>query len=236
MVYAVIAAGGVGSRMGDTEKPKQYITLKGKPIICHTVEKFYVNSEFKRIIVLCPSQWISYTRDILFRCIPDSDGRITVLEGGETRNDTLMNAIDFIEKTDGLDDDTIVVTHDAVRPFVTARIISENIEAAEKYDACDTVVAATDTIVESEDGVSISRVPERSKLYQGQTPQSFKAGLLKKLYNELSQEQKSVLTDAAKIFTLKGYPVRLIRGEAYNIKITYPYDLRVARVLLDEEE
>lgn len=233
MIYAVIAAGGIGSRMGNVEKPKQYITLKDKPIIAHTVEKFYVNDSFRKIIILCPEQWVNHTKSILKKHLPEDD-RVVVLQGGSTRNETIMNAIKFIEETDGLDDDTIIVTHDAVRPFVSARIISENIEAALKYGATDTVVPATDTIVESQNGSVISNIPDRSKLYQGQTPQSFKAKLLKDLYYSLTEEEKDILTDACKIFSMKGHDVHLIDGEVHNIKITYPYDLRVAMALLDE--
>ncbi len=234
MIYAVIAAGGIGSRMGNAEKPKQYITLKDKPIIAHTVEKFYVNDCFKKIIILCPEQWVNHTKSIIKKHLPE-DERVVVLPGGDTRNETIMNSIKYIEETDGLDDETIIVTHDAVRPFVSARIISENIEAALKYGATDTVVPATDTIVESQNGTVISNIPDRSKLYQGQTPQSFKAKLLKELYYSLTAEEKDILTDACKIFSMKGYDVHLIDGEVHNIKITYPYDLRVAKALLDEE-
>ncbi len=234
MIYAVIAAGGIGSRMGNVEKPKQYITLKDKPIIAHTVEKFYVNDCFKKIIILCPDQWVNHTKSIIKKHLPE-DERVVVLQGGSTRNETIMNAIKFIEETDGLDDETIIVTHDAVRPFVSARIISENIEGALKFGATDTVVPATDTIVESQNGTVISNIPDRSKLYQGQTPQSFKAKLLKDLYYSLTEEEKDILTDACKIFSMKGHDVHLIDGEVHNIKITYPYDLRVAKALLDEE-
>ena len=234
MIYAVIAAGGIGSRMGNVEKPKQYITLKDKPIIAHTVEKFYVNDCFKKIIIRCPDQWVNHTKSILKKHLPE-DERVVVLQGGSTRNETIMNAIKFIEETDGLDDETIIVTHDAVRPFVSARIISENIEGALKFGATDTVVPATDTIVESQNGSVISNIPDRSKLYQGQTPQSFKAKLLKELYYSLTEEEKDILTDACKIFSMKGHDVHLIDGEVHNIKITYPYDLRVAKALLDEE-
>ncbi|MEE1321686.1 MAG: 2-C-methyl-D-erythritol 4-phosphate cytidylyltransferase [Acutalibacteraceae bacterium] len=234
MIYAVIAAGGIGSRMGNLEKPKQYLTLKNKPIIAHTVEKFYVNSKFEKVIILCPEQWVSHTKSILKKHLPEND-RVVVLQGGNTRNETIMNAIKFIEETDGLDDETIIVTHDAVRPFVTARIIEENIDAALRYGATDTVVPATDTIVESQNKKTISNIPDRSKLYQGQTPQAFKAKLLKDLYYSLTEEEKDILTDACKIFSMKGYDVHLIDGEVHNIKITYPYDLRVAMALLEDE-
>lgn len=234
MTYAVIAAGGIGSRMGNMEKPKQYLKIKDKPIIVHTVEKFYINNNFKKVIILCPDQWVSYTKEVLAKHLPKND-KVIVLKGGDTRNETIMNSIKYIEETDGLDDDTIIVTHDAVRPFVSARIIDENIEAALKYGATDTVVPATDTIVESQNGKTISSIPDRSKLYQGQTPQSFKAKALKELYYSLTEEEKDILTDACKIFSMKGYDVHMIDGEVHNIKITYPYDLRVAKALLDEE-
>ncbi|MGN0468585.1 MAG: 2-C-methyl-D-erythritol 4-phosphate cytidylyltransferase [Acutalibacteraceae bacterium] len=235
MIYAVIAAGGIGSRMGNMDKPKQYLMIKDKPIIVHTVEKFFINSRFEKVIILCPDQWVNYTKEILAKYLPEND-KVIVLKGGSTRNETIMNAIRYIEEKDGLDDETIIVTHDAVRPFVTARIIDENIEAALKYGATDTVVPATDTIVESENGEVISNIPDRSKLYQGQTPQAFKAKKLKELYESLTQEEKNILTDACKIFSMKGHDVHLVDGEVHNIKITYPYDLRVAKVLLDDYE
>ena len=160
---------------------------------------------------------------------------MVVITGGATRNDTIMNAITHIEDNFGIDEDTIIVTHDSVRPFLTHRIIEDNIKYAMEYGACDTVIPATDTIVESQDHKIISNIPDRSKMYQGQTPQSFKVKKLKQFFSELTEEEKEILTDAAKIFVMKGEPVYLVEGEVFNIKITYPYDLRVAETLVKEE-
>ena len=234
MVFAVICAGGIGSRMGNAEKPKQYLNVGGKPIILHTIEKFVVNEEFEKIIVLVPESWISYTKDIINKHLKGVE-KVEVMAGGSDRNSTIMNAINYIEEKFGLDDDTIIVTHDAVRPFVTHRIIMDNIKAAVKVGACDTVIPATDTIVESIDGEKISSIPDRSKVYQGQTPQSFKAKRLKELYLSLTAEEKAILTDAAKIYLLKGEAVHLVSGEVFNIKITYPYDLTVAETLINTD-
>ncbi len=233
MIYACILAGGIGSRMGN-EKPKQYINIGDKPIILHTIEKFCLCSEFEEILILCPKDWIEYTKGLIKKHI-GSDNSIKVLLGGDTRNETIMNAIRYIEKSGNLDEDTIVVTHDAVRPFVTYRIIEDNIKAAKEFGACDTVIPATDTIVESTDGNSVSSIPNRASLYQGQTPQSFKALKLKELYESLEESEKAILTDAAKIFVIKGETVSLVRGENSNIKITYPYDLTVAESLLKQQ-
>lgn len=235
MVFGVLLAGGVGSRMGNIEKPKQYLNIGDRPIIIHTIEKFYVNEGLEKIYVLCPEQWIGHTKNLIKKYIGETE-RISVIAGGDTRNETIMNAIRQIEEEYDVDDETIILTHDSVRPFVTHRIIEENIEYARKYGACDTAVASTDTIVESEDGKIISLVPDRSKMYQGQTPQTFRLKKLKSLYESLTEEEKETLTDAAKIFVMKGEDVYLVQGEESNIKITYPYDLRVAETLIQSEK
>ena len=234
MTYGVILAGGIGSRMGG-DKPKQYLTVKDKPIIIYTIEKFLVVPEFEKIIVLCPKQWVEHTKNLVEKHAAKAGDKVVVIEGGSTRNETIMNAIKFIDSEGNLNDDTIIVTHDSVRPFVTHRIIMENIAAAKEFGACDTVGPATDTIVEALDNTVISNIPDRSKMYQGQTPQSFKALKLKNMYDALTEEEKNILTDAAKIFVIKGEKVALVQGETYNMKITYPYDLRVAKSLLEEE-
>lgn len=230
-VYGVILAGGIGTRMGNVEKPKQFMEIGNKPIIVHTIEKFIMNPEFEHVLVLSPKQWIKHTEDLIRKYVP-MDDRIKVIEGGVTRNDTIMNAISYIERIGKLNDDTIIVTHDSVRPFVTHRILDENIKYAKEYGACDTVIPATDTIVESVDHQLISHIPDRSTMYQGQTPQSFRAKHLKAIYESLTVEEKEILTDACKILVIKGEHVHLVEGEESNIKITYPYDMRVAEALL----
>lgn len=234
-VFGVVLAGGIGSRMGNVEKPKQFMEIGGKPIIVHTIEKFVVNVSFERVIVLSPRQWIKYTQDVIRRYIKDIS-RIDVIQGGATRNETIMNSIRHIEENYGLDEETVIVTHDSVRPFVTHRILEDNIRYAKETGACDTVIPATDTIVESVDHRCISSIPDRSRMYQGQTPQSFRAKKLRDVYHALTEEEKMILTDACKILVLKGEKVHLVDGEVFNIKITYPYDLRVAEALLAGEK
>lgn len=231
MVFAAVFAGGIGSRMGNSETPKQYLELGTKPVIIHTIEKFFINETIDEIIVLCPKAWVAHTRDLIKKHIPEGK-KITVIAGGDTRNGTLEKAIEFIETNYETDEDTVLVTHDAVRPFLTHRIIVENVEAALEYGACDTVIPATDTIVESADGKMITSIPERKRMYQGQTPQSFRLKELEKVLASLTEEEKAILTDACKIFSIKNKDVYMVEGEVFNIKITYPYDLKVAHTLL----
>ncbi len=234
MVFGVLLAGGIGSRMGNNEKPKQYLNIADKPIIIHTIEKFYLNDKFEKLYVLCPEQWIGHTKNLIRKYIGETD-HIQVIAGGVTRNETIMNAIRQIESEYEVDDETIILTHDSVRPFVTHRIIEENIKYATKYGACDTAIPATDTIVQSDDNQVITTVPDRSKMYQGQTPQTFRLKKLKSLYESLTDEEKNLMTDAAKIFVIKGEKVYLVEGEVSNIKITYPYDLKVAEALIQDK-
>ncbi len=233
MIFAAILAGGSGVRMGNPDKPKQFLQLDNRPILVHAVEKFCAYGGFDKVVVLAPAPWMNQTRDILRRYLPQFESLLEVVQGGKTRNDTIMNAIAYLEENYQVDGDAVLVTHDAVRPFVSYRIIDDNITAACQCGACDTVVPATDTIVESSDGISVSSIPDRSKLYQGQTPQSFNMRKLKDLFQTLSEDEKTVLTDACKIFSLKGEKVALVRGDQSNIKITYPFDMRVAKAMLE---
>lgn len=212
--------------------PKQFLPLNGKPIIVHTVEKFILNTRFDKILISSPKEWMNHAEDNIKKYI--SDDRIVVIEGGEDRNETIMNGIRFVEKTYGLTDDDIIVTHDAVRPFLTHRIIEENIDAALETGAVDTVIEALDTIVESSNHEVITDIPVRDHMYQGQTPQSFNMKKVFNHYQNLTPEKKQILTDACKICLLAGDDVKLVKGEIFNIKITTPYDLKVANAIIQE--
>lgn len=233
LIYAEILAGGIGKRMGHVNMPKQFLLLNDKPIMIHTVEKFLMFSEFEKIIVVSPKEWIGYTNDILHKYIGKNE-KIVVVEGGADRNESIMKGIEYIENNFGIFDDDTIVTHDSVRPFVTHRIIKENIEALQQYKAVDTVIEAIDTIIESEDGEMISNIPRRDFMYQGQTPQSFHIKTLVRHYQSLSDEEKAILTDACKITLLLGEKIKIVKGEVFNIKITTPYDLKVANAIIRE--
>lgn len=227
MIYAGILAGGQGKRMGYTDMPKQFMALAGKPIIIHTLEKFLLSDRFDAIYVGCVPDWIAHTRDIIQKYIGPCD-RIVLCEGGKDRNGTIMRITEAIERDRGLTDEDIVVTHDAVRPFLTHRIINQNIDAALEFGACDTIIPATDTIVHSVDGEFLTAIPDRTQMFQGQTPQSFNIRLLRDTFASLTEEEKRILTDACKILVLKGKAVKVVAGEVFNMKITTPYDLKVA--------
>ena len=231
MIFAAIVAGGVGSRMNISDMPKQFLPLGNRPIIIHTLEKFLMCSRFDKIYIGVHPDWVSHMEDLINKYNIDSKN-IELVNGGTDRNSTIQNIINAIEAKYGEDDSNIIVTHDSVRPFVTLKMIEENIETAIKYGACDTAVAAVDTIVVSEDGKEISSIPQRKLMYQGQTPQSFRISLLKNLYNDLSNEEKELLTDACKICVVRNVPVKIVKGDVSNLKITTVSDYKIAQAML----
>lgn len=231
LIYAGILAGGQGTRMGNVPMPKQFLLLNDKPIIIHTIEKFILNNKFHKIIIATPKEWMNHTKDVLKRYKIDLP-KVEITEGGTDRNGSIMKIVEHIEKNYGVTTEDILVTHDAVRPFLTHRIIEQNIEQGLEYGAVDTVIEAIDTIVESNDGEFISSIPVRDVMFQGQTPQTFNIEKLKSIYNVLTTDEKEILTDACKMFAIKGEKVKLLRGEIFNIKVTTPYDLNVANAIL----
>ncbi|WP_214464190.1 IspD/TarI family cytidylyltransferase [Levilactobacillus brevis] len=237
MIYAEILAGGKGTRMGNTALPKQFLNLGGMPIIIQTTSKSLLQPFFSGILIVVPNQWMRYTSDLFKKFFSEDELRkISIVKGGNNRNQTLMNGVDFIENNFGLNDEDIIVTHDAVRPFVSSKIIEENVKAAKKYGAADTVITATDTIVEGNLANDlIKSIPDRKKMYQGQTPQTLNIKKLKSGYAKLSEDQKSILTDAAKIFLLTDTSsVKMVEGESINFKITKIFDLKMAELLVGE--
>ena len=231
MIYAAVLAGGVGSRMQNTDMPKQFLELDNKPIIIHTAEKMLMNDRVDMLYIGINPNWLTFCEDLVKKHFGAND-KVKVVAGGADRNGTIINIINDIESTNGIGDDDIIITHDAVRPFLTQRIIDDNIDAALEYGACDTVVKASDTIVRSESGDFINEIPPRDPLYQGQTPQSFNIKLLKGCFDEMTDEERAILTDACKICVLKNKKVKLVDGEVLNFKITTVGDYQMARAML----
>lgn len=235
MIYAGILAGGTGTRMGISNMPKQFLDLGNKPIIIHTIEKFLLEPEIEKIVVGVHEDWISHAEDLVEEYISTFKDRVIIVAGGSDRNTTIENIIKAIDDYKELTDEDIVITHDSVRPFITLRIIKDNIRLAKECDAVDTVVEAVDTIVESTNGEYITNIPNRAHYYQGQTPQSFRCKDFLNLYNSLTSEEKQILTDACKIFVIKGKEVALAKGEYSNLKITTVTDLKIAKSMLEDE-
>ena len=220
MIYAGILAGGTGTRMGISNLPKQFLELGDRPILIHTIEKFVLEPSIEKIVVGVHGDWVTHAEDLVEKFLPLHKERIIITKGGADRNSSIEKIIEAI---------------DAYRPFITLRMIQDNIALAQKHDAVDTVVEAVDTIVESTNGQFITDIPNRAHLYQGQTPQTFRCKDFIDLYGSLSAEEKEILTDACKIFVIKGKDVALAKGEYSNLKITTVTDLKIAKSMIEKD-
>ena len=229
MIFAGIVAGGTGTRMG-ADIPKQFLKIGGKPIIIHTITKFLENKYIEKVYSGVHPEWIEYAEKLIEEYKLDSS-RISIIKGGSDRNTTVFNIIDSIIDEYGKNEDDIILTHDGVRPFVSQKIIRDNMEAAAKHDACGTYISAVDTIIRSQNGNTVFDVPPRKEMYQAQTPQSFNILKLYQIYHSLSENEKTKLTDTCSIFTLKGLPVNIVKGDVMNIKITTKSDLLIADLI-----
>ena len=234
MIFAGIVAGGCGSRVKSAVIPKQFIEIGGVPIILRTVKAFLSVAEIDMVYVGIKPDWHEYT-DKLFERFGIDKKRVRVIDGGADRNGTVMNIANAISAEYGENEKDIILTHDAVRPFVTEKIIRDNISAMSKHSACGTYMPAADTIIRS-DGEKVRETLNRSELYQAQTPQTFRLGELRRNYYSLSEEQNKKLTDTCSVFTACNEDIYLVVGDAMNFKITTDSDLRMANALAELSE
>ena len=213
MVIAGIVAGGTGSRMG-TDIPKQFLELCGKAILVRTCECFLRVRQVDLLICAVHPDRLGYTEELFKGSFTgDELSRIRIIEGGADRTASLVNIVRAVEKEPDITSSDILLTHDAARPFISERIILDNIESAGRYGACTTALPASDTILFSADGSIITDTPERSKMFHAQTPQSFTFEAFHAAFDRLSDEQKTMLTDVCGIFNSAGMPVHIVAGD-----------------------
>ena len=129
--------------------------------------------------------------------------------------------------------DDVIVIHDAVRPLVTEKILNDSIDAAAAYGACVCGVPAVDTMLYSEDGKVVTDIPERSKLYNGQAPDSFSLPRFLEMQNNLTEEQKKMITGTSQICTMNHQPIYIIDGDPLNFKLTTDGDLRIFKSMIE---
>ena len=232
MNYGVILAGGSGSRMKSLDIPKQYHEINGVPIIIYTLKTFIDLECFDYIYIAINHNFTEFVNSILEKHFNEEEiSKITIINGGKERIDSIHNVIKSIELKEITDDDIIVI-HDAVRPFVTKKIILDNIEGAKKYGATVTSVPVNDTILLSTDGDYVDRIPIRKTLFNGQSPDSFNLKTFIELENKLTDEQKEIITGTSQVCTLNDYPIKMIEGDNANFKITTDADLDLAEHII----
>lgn len=222
-LFAVIVAGGSGLRAGGG-LPKQFHTLLGKQVMAYAVEAFLDVCPKTAIVIVTHPDYREYAE----RCMEEIASRrrcgYRILNGGASRAESVRNGLECVPRRD----DVLVAVHDAARPLVTPALIRRGWEAARHHDAAVCCVPPVDSLRHIlDDGESVA--VDRSRYLAVQTPQVFRASLLKDAY---SQPLKPVFTDDASVVEAYGAKVAVFEGEPYNTKITSPFDFETAEIIL----
>lgn len=238
-VVVIIPAAGLGTRMapasalkGKKKAPsKQFTELGGTPILIHTLRQFAACAEIAEIHVALRRDEINN-----FRARLEKDGKdilekkVQLVEGGEHRQQSVANALAAVHA----ESDDVILVHDAVRPFVTREIIQQVIAAARKHGAAIAGMPAVDTVKQVErtaEGAVITATLPRERVVMAQTPQGFRYGLLKQVFDE-ARADGFMGTDEASLVERSGHEVAVVMGSPRNIKITTPADLELAEFFL----
>lgn len=227
-VTAIIVAAGMGKRM-NCDTPKQYIKLYEKPILAYTLEKFESCEVVKEIIIVTGKEDIKYVqKDIVEKYGFLKVKKIT--EGGSERQHSVYNGI----KCSARNSDIIMI-HDGVRPFVKTEDIYKIAEDAVKNGCCVLGVKVKDTIKACNEKGLILDTPKRDLLWIAQTPQAFKADIIKNVHKK-AVEEGFLGTDDAMLAEKYGYAVNMTEGDYNNIKITTPEDLYFGKAIIEQQE
>lgn len=223
MNIAIIFAGGTGQRMG-SNIPKQFLTVYGKPIIIHTLEKFEYHEEIDKIYVACKEELIPDFKEMVKKYnitkIPENG----IVAGGATGQDSIYNALSRAGEEN--DPSSIVLIHDGVRPVINENVISANIESVKKYGSAITSTPAFETPFISYDGETIDEMPKRKFVYTAQAPQSFRLGDVLEVHEKTRKENPGYvdIVDTCTLMRNSGFKVRVVEGNRGNIKVTTPSD------------
>jgi 2-C-methyl-D-erythritol 4-phosphate cytidylyltransferase len=217
--YAIIVAGGSGTRMG-TSLPKQFLPLGDKPVLYYTIHAFLQAFEDLKVILVLPFQFVETGKEVIDAYFDHS--RIQVCVGGETRFHSVQNGLAAVQE------ESIIFVHDAVRCMVTRNLIHRCYEAAMEKGTAIPVVPAKDSVrMLNDEGDSQSI--EREKILLVQTPQTFHSGILIPAYQI---DHKEKFTDEASVVEAFGLKLHLVEGDPTNIKITTPSDMIVCEAYL----
>lgn len=231
MTTALIFAGGSGTRMNSRARPKQFLQFYGKELIIHTLENFQSHPEVDAIAVVCIADWIPYLRRLLEKF--EMSKVRSVVPGGASGQESIYNGLCAIKEF--APDDSIVLVHDGVRPFVSEQLISDCIACVKKNGSAVTVTPAVETIVMQEGG-KITSITDRSKCFHAKAPQCFLLGELLSAHEKACAEGRTDMIDSASLMKFYGHELYTVAGGFDNIKITTPADFYTFKALYEVRE
>jgi len=231
-VAAIIVAGGSGQRMKSSVR-KQYMMLKGLPVVVRTLHLFAARKVMGPILLVIPRADEVFCREKLLMPHGLSE-RVILVHGGIDRQASVKNGLAAL-KDQGFSGKDLVLIHDGVRPFVNAVMIEDCIEGARRHGACVPAICVVDTLKRVDDHGKVVATVSRENLYQVQTPQTFRFDLVVKAH-EHALRRRFIGTDDASLVEAMGEPVYIVPGSSDNIKLTTPEDMGRAEFILDRVE
>ena len=231
MVYAVIFAGGVGSRMEIESMPKQFIPIHGKPLLIHTLEKFQHHEAVDGIVIACIESWTERLWTMLRGY--GINKVMDIVPGGGTGHDSIWQGLKRLRQ-DASDED-IVLIHDGVRPLINGELINRNIQSVREHGSAITSESVRESVVESADGNQIDHVPPREHIYIAKAPQSFYFGEIYSIYQQAQAEGRKSI-DSAHLCNMYGFSLHLVKSPRHNMKITDPMDYYMCCAIFDARE
>lgn len=226
---AIVLAAGQGRRM-NSKVQKQFLLLKGKPLLYYSLACFQKSEEIDDIIIVTGKESIEFCK----KEIVDVYGfpKVSkIIEGGKERYDSVYNGLCACENTD------YVFIHDGARPFVTEDIIKRTKDAVLRYRACIAGMPSKDTVKIADEDQMVSMTPSRNCVWTIQTPQVFEYALIKEAHEiARTRDMGNITDDAMVVETYKDAKIRLVEGSYENIKITTPEDILVAEKFLEKTE
>ena len=227
-VWAVIVAGGAGRRMGG-DTPKQYLPVRGVPVLRRTVSAFQASTVVDHVVVVVPTTDVEMVRDEILAA-DDGPKQPNVVAGGDSRQASTAAGV-----AQATDSDCIIAVHDGVRPFISQDVIARAVETAAERGAALVAVPVTDTIKRVDADEVVTETIPRADLRAAQTPQVFRADVLRDALAR-AKNDGFIGTDEAQLVERAGYPVTIVTGEPANIKITTPVDLVRAEAIAAERD
>ncbi len=221
--YAIIVAGGSGTRMGTTV-PKQFLSVNELPVLMHTLLAFYNSIAKPHLILALPAGFHDYWKQLCHSHNFDIDHTLVI--GGETRFHSVKAAFNNVTAKN-----SVIAVHDAVRPLINTTLIDAAYNQAIEKGNAIVAVKSRDSIRQLKDGLTVSL--KRDEIYLVQTPQIFQYTQLKAAY---LQEYTDAFTDDASVVEAAGFDIHLIEGDNQNIKITFPEDIAIAEMILKGRE
>ena len=232
MVFAGILAGGTGSRMENAVQPKQFIEVAGVPVFIRTLRTFLSVEAIDRIVVSTNVDW-AWKYEKLMDDFEIDKEKVILTPGGDSRFTSLINIVKAAKAADD-GENSIIVTHDCARLFVTREIIEENIAAMKEFSVVTTSLPVIDTVLQSEDGRCSTSVPDRSKLFNDQGPQTFYIDTFLDYVSRLPEERLPEFIEAGKLYLENGEKIGIVKGSRYNFKVTNDFDLKYSEFLIRE--